>query len=103
MRAIVTDRQTDRPTDRQMPFDSSSKEGGVLTQPLKLPCGVYLPNRVAKSAMTEGFADAWVRGACPLPAWHLVVVSLSGYYCYRYYSMERKYRMSPSIQLICHI
>ena len=29
-----------------------------LQQPLGLPCGVNLPNRIAKAAMTEGLADA---------------------------------------------
>ncbi|MGB5623792.1 MAG: NADH:flavin oxidoreductase/NADH oxidase family protein [Gammaproteobacteria bacterium] len=29
-----------------------------LSQPLTLPCGVNLPNRIAKAAMTEGLADA---------------------------------------------
>ena len=29
-----------------------------LSAPLKLPCGVELPNRLLKSAMTEGLADA---------------------------------------------
>ena len=29
-----------------------------LAQPLTLPCGVTLPNRIVKSAMTEGLADA---------------------------------------------
>ncbi len=33
----------------------------VLTQPLRLPCGASLPNRLAKAAMTEGLADAWLR------------------------------------------
>lgn len=28
-----------------------------LAQPLKLPCGAVLPNRIAKAAMTEGLAD----------------------------------------------
>ena len=28
-----------------------------LAQPLKLPCGAVLPNRLAKAAMTEGLAD----------------------------------------------
>lgn len=28
-----------------------------LVQPLKLPCGALLPNRIAKAAMTEGLAD----------------------------------------------
>ncbi len=30
----------------------------VLAQPLELPCGATLSNRLAKSAMTEGLADA---------------------------------------------
>ncbi|MDP6270777.1 MAG: hypothetical protein QF398_10395 [Alphaproteobacteria bacterium] len=29
-----------------------------LADPLTLPCGTVLPNRLAKSAMTEGVADA---------------------------------------------
>ena len=29
-----------------------------LGDPLRLPCGVTLPNRLLKSAMTEGLADA---------------------------------------------
>jgi 2,4-dienoyl-CoA reductase-like NADH-dependent reductase (Old Yellow Enzyme family) len=29
----------------------------VLSQPLKLPCGAELPNRLAKAAMTEGLAS----------------------------------------------
>ena len=33
----------------------------ILTQPLRLSCGVSLPNRLAKAAMTEGLADAWLR------------------------------------------
>lgn len=32
-----------------------------LSQPLKLPCGAELPNRIAKSAMTEGLADEYNR------------------------------------------
>ena len=28
-----------------------------LAQPLNLPCGAVLPNRIAKAAMTEGLAD----------------------------------------------
>ena len=32
-----------------------------LTQPLRLPCGASLPNRLAKAAMTEGLADSWLR------------------------------------------
>ncbi len=30
----------------------------MLDQPLALPCGAVLPNRIAKSAMTEGLGDA---------------------------------------------
>ena len=30
----------------------------VLGRELRLPCGVVLPNRIAKAAMTEGLADA---------------------------------------------
>lgn len=30
----------------------------LLAQPLTLPCGAVLPNRIAKGAMTEGVADA---------------------------------------------
>ena len=30
----------------------------VLSQPLTLPCGAVLPNRIAKAAMTEGLATA---------------------------------------------
>lgn len=29
----------------------------LLSQPLPLPCGAVLPNRIAKAAMTEGLAD----------------------------------------------
>lgn len=29
----------------------------ILSQPLALPCGAVLPNRIAKSAMSEGLAD----------------------------------------------
>ncbi|PSS60536.1 hypothetical protein C6558_32520 [Ensifer sp. NM-2] len=32
-----------------------------LGDPLKLPCGAVLPNRLAKAAMTEGLADPWGR------------------------------------------
>lgn len=32
-----------------------------LAQPLRLPCGATLPNRICKSAMTEGIADAQLR------------------------------------------
>ena len=30
----------------------------ALTDPLPLPCGAVLPNRIAKAAMTEGVGDA---------------------------------------------
>lgn len=32
-----------------------------LSQPLRLPCGATLPNRIAKAAMTEGVADRHLR------------------------------------------
>jgi 2,4-dienoyl-CoA reductase-like NADH-dependent reductase (Old Yellow Enzyme family) len=32
-----------------------------LAQPLRLPCGATLSNRLAKAAMTEGLADPWLR------------------------------------------
>ncbi len=33
-------------------------DGAILAQPLTLPCGAILPNRLAKAAMTEGLADS---------------------------------------------
>jgi 2,4-dienoyl-CoA reductase-like NADH-dependent reductase (Old Yellow Enzyme family) len=33
----------------------------ILAEPLKLPCGAVVPNRLCKSAMTEGVADAQLR------------------------------------------
>lgn len=33
----------------------------LLAEPLRLPCGAVLPNRLCKSAMTEGLADAELR------------------------------------------
>ncbi len=33
----------------------------LLAQPLKLPCGATLPNRLCKAAMTEGLADSRLR------------------------------------------
>jgi 2,4-dienoyl-CoA reductase-like NADH-dependent reductase (Old Yellow Enzyme family) len=33
----------------------------LLARPLLLACGATLPNRLAKAAMTEGLADAWLR------------------------------------------
>jgi 2,4-dienoyl-CoA reductase-like NADH-dependent reductase (Old Yellow Enzyme family) len=35
----------------------------LLSQPLRLPCGATLPNRLAKAAMTEGLADARLRAS----------------------------------------
>ncbi|MAZ90286.1 MAG: NADH:flavin oxidoreductase [Cellvibrionaceae bacterium] len=37
---------------------SSSQTSSPLAQDITLPCGVTLPNRFGKSAMTEGLADA---------------------------------------------
>ena len=34
-----------------------SKASDALAQPLTLPCGAVLPNRLCKAAMTEGLAD----------------------------------------------
>ncbi|KAK3234010.1 hypothetical protein CYMTET_55723 [Cymbomonas tetramitiformis] len=33
----------------------------ILAEPLKLPCGVVVPNRLVKAALTEGLADEWNR------------------------------------------
>jgi 2,4-dienoyl-CoA reductase-like NADH-dependent reductase (Old Yellow Enzyme family) len=33
----------------------------TIATPLRLPCGVLLPNRLCKSAMTEGVGDDWHR------------------------------------------
>ncbi|MCE3003229.1 MAG: NADH:flavin oxidoreductase/NADH oxidase family protein [Xanthomonadaceae bacterium] len=33
----------------------------TIATPLRLPCGAVLPNRLCKSAMTEGVGDAWHR------------------------------------------
>jgi len=40
----------------------------LLSQPLALPCGALLPNRLCKAAMTEGLADAWLRATPRLAA-----------------------------------
>jgi 2,4-dienoyl-CoA reductase-like NADH-dependent reductase (Old Yellow Enzyme family) len=40
-------------------------KNALLSQALQLPCGVELPNRLAKAAMTEGLATA---GGVPTPA-----------------------------------
>ncbi len=33
-----------------------SADTGILSQPMKLPCGALLPNRIAKASMTEGLS-----------------------------------------------
>jgi len=38
----------------------------LLNQPLPLPCGAHLPNRLMKAAMTEGLADPFGRVTDPL-------------------------------------
>jgi len=40
-----------------MEENAMEKERIGLDTPLPLPCGVTLPNRLGKSAMTEGCAD----------------------------------------------
>lgn len=40
----------------------------LLAQPLVLPCGARLPNRLCKAAMTEGLADAQLRATPRLAA-----------------------------------
>ena len=37
----------------------------VLAQPLALPCGLVLPNRIMKAAMGEGLADPWTSDVTP--------------------------------------
>ena len=37
----------------------------VLAEPLRLPCGLVLPNRVLKAAMTEGLANVWTGDVAP--------------------------------------
>ncbi len=49
----------DPPQPPHSPHPSHADSGKVqLRTPLRLPCGVTLPNRLFKSAMTEGLADA---------------------------------------------
>ena len=38
-----------------------TKNSSTISAALTLPCGVALPNRLAKAAMTEGLADPWLR------------------------------------------
>lgn len=39
----------------------SVSASSILSQPLTLPCGAVLPNRLCKAAMTEGLADEYLR------------------------------------------
>jgi 2,4-dienoyl-CoA reductase-like NADH-dependent reductase (Old Yellow Enzyme family) len=43
----------------------------ILADPLTLPCGVTLPNRLAKAAMTEGLADIYGRATGELDRLYL--------------------------------
>jgi 2,4-dienoyl-CoA reductase-like NADH-dependent reductase (Old Yellow Enzyme family) len=43
---------------RSGPTTGGPVKGSALDRPLPLPCGVSLPNRLVKAAMTEGLADA---------------------------------------------
>ncbi|MGL5840071.1 MAG: NADH:flavin oxidoreductase/NADH oxidase family protein [Sphingorhabdus sp.] len=43
----------------------------LLAEPLTLPCGVTLPNRLAKAAMTEGLADIYGRSTAALDRLYL--------------------------------
>ena len=65
-------------------FGQDDRVEDPLARPLKLACGVTLPNRVAKAAMTEGLADPqdqpsarhlrlyqrWADGGLGLPVYH---------------------------------
>jgi 2,4-dienoyl-CoA reductase-like NADH-dependent reductase (Old Yellow Enzyme family) len=44
---------------------SAPSSGSVLAQPLALPCGLVLPNRIMKAAMGEGLANASTSDATP--------------------------------------
>ncbi len=37
----------------------------ILAEPLALPCGLVLPNRLVKAAMAEGLADPWTSEVTP--------------------------------------
>jgi 2,4-dienoyl-CoA reductase-like NADH-dependent reductase (Old Yellow Enzyme family) len=37
----------------------------VLAEPLQLPCGLVLPNRIVKGAMAEGLGNAWTADVTP--------------------------------------
>ena len=38
-------------------MEEQKQQGGNLFEPLKLPCGVTLKNRIAKSAMSDSLGD----------------------------------------------
>jgi 2,4-dienoyl-CoA reductase-like NADH-dependent reductase (Old Yellow Enzyme family) len=42
-------------------FENNKVMSDLLNQPLTLPCGTVLKNRLAKAAMSEGLADSWNR------------------------------------------
>ena len=46
------------PRRAKSPARSAAVAAAALSSPLKLPCGVVLPNRLAKAAMTEALADS---------------------------------------------
>ena len=43
----------------------------LLAEPLTLPCGAILPNRISKAAMTEGLADIYGRATGELDRLYL--------------------------------
>ena len=43
----------------------------LLAEPLTLPCGATLPNRISKAAMTEGLADIYGRATGELDRLYL--------------------------------
>ena len=51
---------TQSPVSEPFPAQTSLPQTPIA-QPLHLPCGAVLPNRLAKSAMTEGLADKFDR------------------------------------------
>jgi len=55
MATARSDRPAARPRVEENPLDPA------LSEPLALPCGATLGNRLAKAAMTEGLADAYNR------------------------------------------
>ncbi len=53
----MNDTSPSTPTDTETSTDSSVARTATLDQPLTLPCGVTLKNRIGKSAMSEQLAD----------------------------------------------